>query len=223
MYFGSKDELEGLRSFQTSYYAGRYGLDLKGDWQKGRAVNGLRYCKTWYKQGYVNVRGEMRRRAIRAADKPQQFAGYNGLLQKSDSKRLLRLITTNLCNLKKYRSMKIRPFRGEKCKMDRFVGQRIAITNFRRIDNHKDSEYFYNFQVVSKETGSDGKAQPHLWRCNNGSFEIKEVCDKWLREHTPMPQYRTIGKDGNSLYFEEDHISDGEACLQIMEEMGIEL
>lgn len=223
VYFGEHDELERLRSFQTSYYAGRYELDLKGDWQRGRAVNGLRYCKTWYKQGFVNVRGEMRRRAIRAADKPQQFAGYNGLLQKSDSKRLLRLIKNNLLNLKKYRTMKLMPFRGEKCKMDRFEGQRIAITNFRKIDNHKDSEYYYDFQIVSKEVDSKGHVHFHVWHCHNGSFEIKEVCDQWLRDNTPMPQYRTIGRYGNSLYFEEDHISDQEACDILVREMGIKL
>lgn len=223
VYFVEPDELERLRSFQTSYYAGRYMLDLKDDWQKGRVSNGLRFCKTWYKDGFVNVRGEMRRRAIRCADKPQQFAGYKGLLMKSDSKHLLRLIRSNLSRLRKYRTMQLRPFRGEKCKMDRFVGQRIAITEVRKIDNHKDSGYYYDFQVVSKETDEKGNSHNHLWHCHNGSFEIKQVCDAWIRDNTPMPQYRTIGRDGNSLYFEEDHISDKDACEMIVQEMGIEL
>ena len=223
IYFGEHDELERLKSFQISYYAGRYSLDLKGDWQKGKVVNGLRFCKTWYRDGFVNVRGEMRRRAIRAANKPQQFAGYNGLLLKSDSKRLLSLIRHNLKRLRKYRTMNIRPFRGEKCKMDRFVGQRVAIVDFRKIDNHKDSGYYFDFQIISKEVNKDGKENMHLWHCHNGSFEIKQICDKWLREKTSMPQYRTIGKDGNSVYFQEDHIDDREACNIIVQEMGIEL
>lgn len=223
LYFGEKEELERLRSFQKSYYAGRYSLDMKGDWQKGRVANGFRFCKTWYKDGFVNVRGEMRRRAIRSADKPQQFAGYNGLLMKSDSKRLLRLIRTNLSRLKRHRTMQLMPFRGEKCKMDRFVGQRIAITDLRKIDNHKDSEYYFDFQIVSKEKNEAGDEHLHLWHCHNGLFEIKQVCEKWLQDKTAMPQYRTIGKNGNSLYFVEDHISDKEACEQIVQEMGIEL
>ena len=222
-YFGEPDELNRLRSFQTSYYAGRYCLDLKGDWQKGRVANGFRFCKTWYKDGFVNVRGEMRRRAIRSADKPQQFAGYNGLLMKSDSKRLLRLIRSNLSNLRKYRTMQLMRFRGDKCKMDHFVGRRIAIADFRKIENHKDSEYYFDFQIVSKEKNDAGEERLNLWHCHNGSFEIKQVCEQWLRDKTPMPQYRTIGKSGNSIYFVEDHISDKEACEMIVQEIGIEL
>lgn len=107
--------------------------------------------------------------------------------------------------------------------MDRFEGKRIAITEFRKIDNHKDSECYFDFQVVSKEVDSEGKASFRLWRCHNGSFEIKQVCEQWLRDKTPMPQYRTIAKNGNSLYFVEDHISDKEACEMIVQEMGIKL
>ena len=119
--------------------------------------------------------------------------------------------------------MKLMPFRGEKCKMDRFVGQRIAITDFRKIDNHKESGYYYDFQIVSKERNVNGEEHLHLWHCHNGSFEIKEVCDKWLRENTAMPQYRTIGREGNSVYFVEDHISDKEACNIIVQELDIHL
>lgn len=119
--------------------------------------------------------------------------------------------------------MRLMPFRGEKCKMDRFEGKRIAITDFRKIDNHKDSECYFDFQIVSKEVNQKGEEHLHLWHCHNGSFEIKQVCEKWLCDNTPMPQYRTICKNGNSLYFEEDHISDKEACEMIVHEMGIEL
>lgn len=223
LYIGRLTVLCRLLSFAKSYYAGRYALDMKGDWQKGRVDNGFRFCKTWYFQGFVNVRAEMRRRAIRAALQPQRFAGYNGLLLKSDSKHLLRLIRKNVRRLKSRRTMKLMPFRGDRCRMDRFAGQRVAITDFRKIDNHKDSGYYYDFQLVSKEKNEKGEEHLHLWHCHNGSFEIKEVCDKWLRENTPMPQYRTIAKDGNSVYFIEDHISDKEACSIIVQELDIHL
>lgn len=223
LYIGEHDDMYRILSLSMSFDAGRYGLDVKDDWHIGRTGNGLRFCKTWYADGFVSVRGEMRRRAIKTANQPQRFAGYNGLLMKSDSKNLLRLIRTNVSRLKRNRNMKLMPFRGERCKMDHFVGQRIAIVDFRRIDNHKDSGYYYDFQVVSKERDSDGTEHMHLWHCHNGSFEVKEVCDRWVAEKTAMPQYKTIAKNGSSIYFVEDHVSDKEACEQIVLEMGIEL
>ncbi len=226
--------LPQILTYQKSFYEGRYNLHLKKDYQIRKLSDGFRFCKTWYNDGFVMVRSEMRRRAIRAAENPQSFAGYNGLLQKADSKHLLFLINNNLKTIKRCRmnkDMEIMPFRGTSCNMDKFVGKRVAIANFRKIENHKEVKekgkrnYYYDFQIVVKETNDANEETLVLYHAHDGSFEVCEACDLWLREPDKyaMPQYVTIQKEGNSRYFEEFHITNKEACQRIVEKLDIKL
>lgn len=222
LFIGPHDTLQRVLSWQKSYYAGRYNLDMKDDYQIWRVADGFRFCKTWYSPGYVRPRGEMRRRAIRLAYEPQRFAGYNGLLLKSDGHHLLWLIDNRLRILRDRmaNSDKIQPLRftGDDIKFDEFVGKKVAIVDFERRHNNKDSQYYYVWQYIAMRNGHQT-----LCRTNCGSHELKQVGDVWTADHVPIPQYVTIGKQGHSIYFEEWHVGNGEACDRTVREMGIDL
>lgn len=198
IYISDKRTIYNILGWSKSFYEGRYGISMKNDWQIERVFDGFRFCKTWYDKGFVRIRGEMRRRAIKNARNPQSFAGYNGLLIKSDSVHLRFMIRRRLKMLKSRNGIATRPFAGDKVGFDEFVGKRIAITDFRKIDNKKDSGYYYDFQIVSKKDGVN-----HLFHSHNGSFEIKEAGDLWLETCVNPPIYVTVRKEGNSFYFEE--------------------
>ena len=220
LYIGPRETLLRLRSWEQSFYAGRYGLEVKDDHQVWKVSDGFRFCKTWYERGYVRTRGEMRRRAIRAADRPRSFAGYKGILMKSDGSRLLRLIATNVRRLRMRDSEKIQPLRftGEDVSFDDFIGKRVYITDFDRRKNNKDSGYYYKWQFVGVRNGHEV-----LCTTGCGSHELKQVGDIWSDEHTPMPQLVTIGKQGRSIFFEEWHVTVQEACRRKIVEMGLDL
>lgn len=102
--FGDKDKqkLIDIREFQISYYAGRFGLDLKNDYSLHKVSDGFRFCKTYFDGKYVKIRAELRHRAIRGAIRGQQhYAGYKGILLKTDSKKLRYLIENELYFLRK--------------------------------------------------------------------------------------------------------------------------
>lgn len=150
-----------------------------------------------------------------ATDTDDVFAGgfanmYNGIPFTSQPTRLKMLKSRN--------GIATRPFAGDKVGFDEFVGKKIAITDSRKIDNKKDSGYYYDFQIVSKKDGVN-----HLFHSHNGSFEIKEAGDLWLETCVNPPIYVTVRKEGNSFYFEEYHVTNKEACDMIVNEMNIEL
>lgn len=120
--------------------------------------------------------------------------------------------------LKSRNGIATRPFAGDKVSFDEFVGKRIAVTDFRRIDNKRESGYYYDFQIVSLKDGVN-----HLFHAHNGSFEIKEACDLWLETDMKPPIYVTVRKEGNSYYFEQWHVTNKEACEMIVEQMNIKL
>lgn len=216
LFCGRKELLQKILSFQKSYYAGRFNLELKGDYQIRNIKDGFRFCKIDYKPGYKSIRAEMRRRAIRSASRLQSFAGYKGYLLKTDSTYLLKLIKNNLMELKNKQGFSIQPFKGSRVHFDEFIGQKIAITDYRKIENHKDSDYYYDFQIIARKNG-----QMMLYHAHNGSYEIKKLFDKLSEEKVKLPLYVTVQKENNSFFFAEYHTTDKEACDIICETLNI--
>lgn len=107
---GGKKMLQDIRSFTKKYYERHYGFHMKGDYVLGKVSNGFKFCKTTYYQGFVRSRSELKRRAIKCARNQQSFCGYQGILQKTDSKRLLDLIENNLDALRTKRVPKYNNF-----------------------------------------------------------------------------------------------------------------
>lgn len=206
--------------WEMSYLEGRYGMHMKNDYQVVRVADGFMFCKQHFKGSFVNVRAEIRRRAIRGAIRGQQhYAGYHGMLVKTDSRKLIYLIKNRLNSLrmKNQKGMMIKPMAGELIKLNKVEGKTIYITDYAVRKNNKDSEYFVRFQfVVVNEDGSK-----HLYVTNNGSFEIKEFFKLVENGSVSLPVKTRVCSEGTSYYFEQFHTSNQEACNLICEQLGI--
>ena len=206
--------------WEISYLEGRYGMHMKNDYQIARVSDGFMFCKQHFRGSFVNVRAEIRRRAIRGAIRGQQhYAGYHGMLVKTDSRKLIYLIKNRLNSLrmKNQKGMMIKPMAGELIKLNKVEGKTIYITDYAVRKNNKDSEYFVRFQfVVVNDDGSK-----HLYVTNNGSFEIKEFFKLVENGSVSLPVKTRICSEGTSYYFEQFHTSNQEACNLICEQLGI--
>lgn len=206
--------------WEMSYLEGRYGMHMKNDYQVVRVADGFMFCKQHFKGSFVNVRAEIRRRAIRGAIRGRQhYAGYHGMLVKTDSRKLIYLIKNRLNSLrmKNQKGMMIKPMAGELIKLNKVEGKTIYITDYAVRKNNKDSEYFVRFQfVVVNEDGSK-----YLYVTNNGSFEIKEFFKLVENGSVSLPVKTRICSEGTSYYFEQFHTSNQEACNLICEQLGI--
>ena len=206
--------------WEISYLEGRYGMHMKNDYQIARVADGFMFCKQHFRGSFVNVRAEIRRRAIRGAIRGQQhYAGYHGMLVKTDSRKLIYLIKNKLNSLrmKNQKGMMIKPMAGELIKLNKVEGKTIYITDYAVRKNNKDSEYFVRFQfVVVNDDGSK-----HLYVTNNGSFEIKEFFKLVENGSVSLPVKTRICSEGTSYYFEQFHTSNQEACNLICEQLGI--
>lgn len=206
--------------WEMSYLEGRYDMHMKNDYQIARVANGFMFCKQHFKGSFVNVRAEIRRRAIRGAIRGRQhYAGYHGMLVKTDSRKLIYLIKNKLNSLrmKNQKGMMIKPMAGELIKLNKVEGKTIYITDYAVRKNNKDSEYFVRFQfVVVNDNGSK-----HLYVANNGSFEIKEFFKLVENGTVSLPVKTRVCSEGTSFYFEQFHTSNQEACNLICEQLGI--
>lgn len=206
--------------WEMSYLEGRYGMHMKNDYQIARVADGFMFCKQHFRGSFVNVRAEIRRRAIRGAIRGQQhYAGYHGMLVKTDSRKLIYLIKNKLNSLrmKNQKGMMIKPMAGELIKLNKVEGKTIYITDYAVRKNNKDSEYFVRFQfVVVNDDGSK-----HLYVTNNGSFEIKEFFKLVENGSVSLPLKTRVCSEGTSYYFEQFHTSNQEACNLICEQLGI--
>ncbi len=206
--------------WELSYLEGRYGMSMKNDWQVARVRNGFMFCKQHFCGSFVNVRAELRRRAIRGAIRGyQHYAGYHGMLEKSDSRKLINLIQNHLRKLrmKNQKGMGVKRMAGELVKLNRVDGKTIYITDYVTRKNNKDSECFVRFQFVAVEP--DGSK--HLYVANNGSYEIKEFFKLADSGTISLPLKTKVCSEGTSYYFEQFHTSNQEACDLICEQLGI--
>lgn len=206
--------------WEMSYLEGRYGMHMKNDYQVVRVADGFMFCKQHFRGSFVNVRAEIRRRAIRGAIRGQQhYAGYHGMLVKTDSRKLIYLIKNKLNSLrmKNQKGMMIKPMAGELIKLNKVEGKTIYITDYVIRKNNKDSEYFVRFQFVA--VNDDGSKR--LYVTNNGSFEIKEFFKLVESGSVSLPVQTRVCTEGTSFYFEQFHTSNQEACNLICERFGI--
>ena len=206
--------------WEISYLEGRYGMHMKNDYQIARVADGFMFCKQHFRGSFVNVRAEIRRRAIRGAIRGQQhYAGYHGMLVKTDSRKLIYLIKNRLNSLrmKNQKGMMIKPMSGELIKLNKIEGKTIYITDYVIRKSNKDSEYFVRFQFVVV----NGDGSKHLYVTNNGSFEIKEFFKLVENGSVSLPVKTRVCSEGTSYYFEQFHTSNQEACNLICEQFGI--
>lgn len=220
---GDKKEVREAMSFLMSYYEGRYGLHVKEDYQIRKVSDGFRFCKYDYKGSYVHVRAEMRRRAIRAyKNGMQRYAGYKGMLLKTDSKRLRYMIENHIMELTNKHGMRITTQKGDKVK-------------FRDLDNGSEVfpiEYSIEKSEAKAKEGKQGLMvrivyvhingeQKRLCHTTEGSEEIVEFFKLVENREAELHQHLHVRHDGTRSYFEEYHTSKEEACELVCDLYGL--
>lgn len=191
--------------FIISYVEGRYALSIKGDWQIVPVSHGFRFCKYDFHGSFVRIRSKMRRRAVKAYRMGRQhFAGYLGILQKTDSKRLIKCIKMGNTNSK---GMSFRKMIGTPVKIPFLVGKLIKIVDWVKVENMKPSEYYIKFQCIAK----DEFGNCTLNVCSNGSHEIKEFFRLVEKGEADTDTPLRVMVDGRNYYFEGYHTSEEEA------------
>ena len=215
-----EQKVKNIVHYEIGYLEGRYNLRMKNDWQILPVKHGFRFCKYDYKDGFVKIRSDLKRRAIRSFMRGQKhYAGYNGILKKTDSKRLKYLIENNIKNLrmKNSKGMNVRKMIGTPLKINQFVGQTIFITDWERINNNKESEYFIKFQFV--KVNENGTKSLHV--CNNGSQEIKSYFDLVSKNEAQIGIPMKVGQEGLTFYFEGYHTTQQEALDLLCQKFNI--
>lgn len=221
---GEKHEVREAMSYLMSRYAGRYRLEVKGDYQMRRVSDGFRFCRYDYKGSYVHVRAEMRRRAIRAWCKGMKhYAGYRGMLLKTDSARLRHLIENRHMELTNRQGMTVTTQRGDKLKLrDVADGSTVVPVEYRiepseaRAKEGRTGDMVRLTYVVIL---SDGRKR--LCHSTEGSEEVVGFF-KLVRDGSQeLHQRLHVRHDGTKVYFEEFHLTKEEACALICEQLGI--
>ena len=220
---GAKAEVREAMSFLMSYYESRYGLSVKSDYQMRKVSDGFRFCKYDYKDSYVHVRAEIRRRAIRAWKQGKQhYAGYKGMLDKTDSKRLEYLIENRYMELVNKHGMTVRTQRGDKGKLrDLANGSEIVPV-----------EYSIEPSEAKRKEGRDGNmvrltyihllnGTKRLCHSTEGSEEVVEFFKLVKDGIQELHQRLHVKHDGTKAYFEEFHTTKEEACELICKKLGI--
>ena len=96
---------------------------------------------------------------------------------------------------------------GTKVKINALAGKTILITDWKRVDNNKESEYYIRFQCIAKD--ENGKYELNI--CNCGSYEIKENFKLVERGEATTEKPIEVKCDGTNYYFNGYHTSNEEA------------
>ena len=221
---GDKESVRKAMSFQMSYYEGALCLSVKGDYHINKVSDGFTFCKYRFYKSFVSVRGEIRRRAIRAKKRGQQhYAGYKGMLLKTDSKHLRYLIENHIMEIVNRHGMKITTQRGDKLKFRDLEEHSVVVPFEYRILQSKaamadgnPSKYYVDINYIL--LGKDGSRR--LCHTSEGSEEIVQFF-RLVDEDKVTLQQLHVGHQGTQSFFEEYHTSKQEACDLICKELGL--
>ena len=232
---GDKQEVRRAMSWQMSYYESALGLHVKGDYQMRKVKDGFTFCKYHYYKSYVSVRAEIRRRAIRGMLRGQQhYAGYKGMLMKTDSRRLMNLIENDIMYLTNKHGMTCRTQRGDAVKLrDLEDGTVIVPYEFEfelskakmrdkgvtEDEARKNANYYSFVRITYIAIKPDGEKR--LCHSNEGSEEIVGFFCLVEEGKTELHQKLTVKHQGVKSYFAEYHTTKQEACELICKELGI--
>lgn len=220
---GKKTEVRKAMSFLMSYYEGRYCLSVKADYQIRKVADGFRFCKYDYKDSFVKIRAEIRRRSIRAHKRGlQHYAGYKGIFDKTDSKRLQSLIET--MQIVNRHGMTVRTQRGEKKKLRDLKDDTVVVPVEYKIEksmaheksNDEDDALMVRLTYIALHGN-----QKRLYHTTEGSEEIVGFFQLVDSGDTQLHQKLHITKSGTKVAFTEYHTTAEEACDIICKELGI--
>ena len=210
---------------QSPKNEGALNLSVKNDYHINKVSDGFTFCKYRFYRSFVSVRAEIHRRAIRAKRRGQQhYAGYKGMLLKTDSKHLRDLIENNYMELVNRHGMTITTQKGDKVKL-RDIDERSTIIPYEykilqskaALADGKPAKY--HVQLVYILTDKDGKHR--LCNSTEGSEEIVQFFKLADINKVTARQVLHVRHRGNQSYFEEYHMTKEEACDIICDELGI--
>ena len=229
LYIGNKNLMYRIRDFTRSYYKNHYHFKMKADYQIGKVSDGLRFCKTLYNDSYARIRGEIKRRAVRASRDEASLASYCGMFNKSDSKYLVYLLkhhnnklrykNVNYDDDKKKFIMRAKNFEGIRIKLKEFIGKTVCLVNYRKIENNKDSEFYVLMQMIAK----DENGYPKTYVTSSGHHWVKEAYLVWEKEMTACPIYLSVKSERNGLYFDEYHMTNIQITDELVNKFSIDL
>ncbi len=236
---GSYDKqvvLEAM-SFQMSFYEGRYSLTVKNDYQIKKVDDGFRFCKYDFFRSFVKPRAEIRRRSIRAFRKGKQhYAGYKGILDKTDSKHLQFLIQHDMIfTNKKGISSTIQ--KGCKKKHADLpdgtviipVEYKLIVSDLRMKENAAKlaEEKHISVDEALKQVPKSyyvkllylailpGKQEPILCHSLESSLEIVEFYMLVNEGKAQLHQRLHKRSENNKIYYEEYHVSEQDAVQSL--------
>ena len=220
---GEKQEVRQAMSFLMSYYEGRYRLSVKGDYQMRKVKDGFRFCKYDYKESYVHVRAEIRRRTIRSMKNGKShYAGYRGMLLKTDSARLRHLIENEYMELVNRHGMTVRTQRGDKVKLRDLPDESEIVPVEYSIEpseaKAKDGKHGFMVRLTYIHILNGHK---RLCHSTEGSEEIVEFFNLVKNDKTELHQRLHVKHDGTKAFFDEFHTTKEEACELICNKLGI--
>lgn len=220
---GEKDEVRRVIEWQMGYYESAYELEVKGDWQMRKVEDGFRFCKYDYKGSFVKVRAEIRRRAIRAHKRgTQNYAGYKGILKKTDSKRLRELIET--MKIVNKHGMTVTTQRGEKKKLRDLKDGVVVVPVEYKIEPSAVKEKQTDGEeamMVRMTYVAINDGEKRLYHSTEGSEEIVGFFQLVDEGKAELRQKLHIVTNGTKVAFAEYHTTAEEACDIICKELGI--
>ena len=235
-----KKAVREAMSYQMSFYEGRYNLSVKGDYQIVRVDNGFRFCKYDYFKSFVTPRAEIRRRAIRAFRKGKQhYAGYKGILDKTDSKHLQFLIEHELMKVTNKKGVTSTIQRGSEKKHKNLpdgtavipIEFSLHISDLRMAENaakiaeekHLTKEdamkqvekaYYVKLVYLALEPNDN---KPHLYHSNESSQEIVEFYELVAQGKAELNQRLHKQSQGNKIFYEEYHVTEEDVIAGLCE------
>ena len=219
-YCRSKQEARAMISYEMSYLEGRYGMTLKDDWCIRPVKSGFRFCKYDYNNSFVHLRSVMRTRAIKGYRKGRQhFAGYQGMIEKTDSKHFY-LLMEESNGMRNAKGMPVRRMCGDKVKINDLEGKELVIIDYKILDNGRESKNYVRFQCIVLD---NDKSKRRLCVVNCGAQEIKGYFELVAKGDEQIKTKKLkVCREGNNYFFDGYHTTTQEAFEIICNEIDID-
>ena len=170
-------------------------LELKENRKIGRVKDGIDMGGYVFFPGYTKVRKSIKKSMIKKRHNPTSMASYMGIMKHCNSHNLINKTITNdnnhmgsLANL----GIKIeRPFDGRKVKIDKVVGEKIEILDYRILPSIKNDRMRVDMQILYRGE--------KLFICGSYQYLIN-VLEKVDRSELPLTDVVILQDRG--YYFE---------------------
>lgn len=191
----SKQELHEWQYRIMNYMWYNLKLEMKGDRRIFRTIDGIDMGGYVFYPGYTKLRKRLKKNIVRKRHRKESMTSYMGMLKHCNGKNLIDKIIVNdnrhmgsLGNL----GIKIdRPFDGRKVKIDKVVGEKIDVLDFRILPSVKNDRMRVDMQILHHGE--------KLFICGSYQYLIS-VLEQVPREELPLTDVVILQDRG--YYFE---------------------